>query len=63
MLAATLCGCGGDDPPVEGPVAGPPSPAPVTPVEPPTFVGAVYAGTDNVGNNSGFDILGNYVVA
>lgn len=72
FLLASLNGCGDNGRNTDGGgviVAPEPSPTPSpTPSPSPTptpsgFVGAVYAGTDHVGNNSGFDIAENFVVA
>ncbi len=68
ILALVLgcSGCGSDDgggSSAPGPLPYPsPWPSP-TPTPSPQFVGAVYAGTDHVGNNSGFDVPENFVVA
>jgi len=67
-LLVCLAACGGGDSGGAGVVVaspGPLAPAPPPPPPPPPtgFTGAVYAGTDHVGNSSGFDIEDNFVVA
>ena len=71
-LMLTCAACGGEDdadggtvvlPPASPAPSPSPSPSPTPAPTPAGFVGAVYAGTDHVGNNSGFDEPENFVVA
>jgi 6-phosphogluconolactonase (cycloisomerase 2 family) len=60
-LAVAACGGGGAGSPPSPP--SPPVSPPPPPPPPPPFLGAVYAGSDHVGNSSGTDIPENYVLA